>query len=484
MAVTQELSNNDKLFESIKKETTIIVNDVNALIDNEAATSVNEELYTIYNKSYIDNLPTCNCGNYKSKFREGKVCPKCNTICKEEKGSKPVIWIRAFNNMPFINVTFWSMVRYTIDRKFDVLRYLSDTSYNPTKKPEYIHGLVSIVGKRTYNNMLNNFIKIIEYIKNVSKFKRETQVIQALDDIINIWETKKIDIFSKHLPIHNKKLFVMEATNKGRFINLLVSTTVDVVNGWLLTNGEISENKMSNLTAKTISMLSESDRGIVKDYIAGKKKLLRKHIYGFRVPFSFRCTITSIPGPHEYDVIEIPYTVGVTAFEPMILNLLVNRYKMKFMEAQRFIYRHINIVSPLISEILDTLVEESPYKGIPISMQRNPTLMPGSILMVYGRFKKDDTKTVGVSKKIVSIGNGDYDGDQLNFSILMDNYIAERFKIYETHYNMVGYGAPFEKSGLITMQSPAYSLLSEWLKDGVNNMEEDNFWNKVNNASN
>ena len=154
------------------------------------------------------------------------------------------------------------------------------------------------------------------------------------------------------------------------------------------------------------------------------------------------------------------------------------------MEAQRFIYRHINIVSPLISEILDTLVEESPYKGIPISMQRNPTLMPGSILMVYGRFKKDDTKTVGVSKKIVSIGNGDYDGDQLNFSILMDNYIAERFKIYETHYNMVGYGAPFEKSGLITMQSPAYSLLSEWLKDGVNNMEEDNFWNKVNNASN
>lgn len=32
--------------------------------------------------------------------------------------------------------------------------------------------------------------------------------------------------------------------------------------------------------------------------------------------------------------------------------------------------------------------------------------------MVYGKFKKDTTKTVGVSKKIVSIGNGDYDGDK------------------------------------------------------------------------
>lgn len=371
MGITQIINNNDDLYKKVKKDSTIIVNDINALIDSGSANSVNEELYTIYNKSYVENLPTCNCGHFKSKFREGKVCPKCNTLCKEEKGSKPVIWIRAFNNMPFINTTFWSMVRYTIDRRFDVLRYLSDTSYNPSKKPEYIHGLVSIVGKRSYINMLNNFTKIIEYIKNVSKFKRDTHLIQTLDDIINIWVDKKKDIFSEHLPIHNKKLFVMEATNKGRFINLLVSTTIDVVNGWLLTNGELTDNKMSNLTAKTISMLSESDRGIVKDYIAGKKKLLRKHIFGFRVPLSFRATITSIPGPHEYDVVEIPYSIGVTAFEPMILNLLVNRYNMKFMEAQRYVYRHINVISPLISEILDTLVKESPYKGIPVMLQRN-----------------------------------------------------------------------------------------------------------------
>ena len=33
--------------------------------------------------------------------------------------------------------------------------------------------------------------------------------------------------------------------------------------------------------------------------------------------------------------------------------------------------------------------------------------MPGSILKVYGKFKKDTSKTLGVSKKIVSIGNGD-----------------------------------------------------------------------------
>lgn len=133
MGVTQIINNNDKLYDSVRKDSTIVVNDINALIDNTSSNAVNEELYTIYNKNYVENLPSCNCGNFKSKFREGKVCPLCKTVCKEEKGSKPVIWIRAFNNMPFINTTFWSMVRYSIDRKFDVLRYLSDTSYNPTK---------------------------------------------------------------------------------------------------------------------------------------------------------------------------------------------------------------------------------------------------------------------------------------------------------------------------------------------------------------
>ena len=410
MGVTQIINNNDKLYDSVKKDNTIVVNDINALIDNTSSNAVNEELYTIYNKNYVENLPSCNCGNFKSKFREGKVCPICKTVCKEEKGSKPVIWIRAFDNMPFINTTFWSMVRYSIDRKFDVLRYLSDTSYNPTKKPEYIHGLLSLVGKRSYPNMLKNFTKIIEYVKSVSKFKRDSHLLQTLNDIINIWETKREDIFSKHLPIHNKKLFVMEATNKGRFINLLVSTTIDVVNGWLLSHDNITENKMSNLTAKTISMLSESDRGIVKDYIAGKKKLLRKHIFGFRVPFSFRCTITSIPGPHKYDEVQIPYNIGVTAFEPMILNIMVKRFGMKYMEAQRHIYAHVNTVSPIISEALDIITAESPGGRIHLGLQRNPTLMPGSILKVYGKFKKDTTKTLGMSKKIVSIGNGDYDG--------------------------------------------------------------------------
>lgn len=61
--------------------------------------------------------------------------------------------------------------------------------------------------------------------------------------------------------------------------------------------------------------------------------------------------------------------------------------------------------------------------------------------------------------------------------LLIDNYVAERFKIYEAHYNIVGYNAPFETSGLMTMQSPANALLGEWLK--VVEEGNDDFWNEL-----
>lgn len=422
-AVTQFLVNHDKEYERYLKPTTIVVNDINGLIDVQGSDAINAELYTIYTNNYVDLLPSCNCGNYKSKFRQGKVCPKCNTICKEEDGATPIMWIKSFDGMPFINTAYWHMVRYTVDKKVDVLRWLSDTSYNPVKKPEFLMGLLSIVGKRSYKNLIANFEKVLIYLKNITKFRRKPEILKTFDDLLFMWKTKKEDIFSNYLPIQNKKLFVMENTNKGRFINLLVSTTVDVVNGWLLFDKQnYNENKSNNLTAKTLSALTESDSNIIKDYIAGKKKLLRKQIYGHRVPSSFRCTISCIPGKHEYDVVYLPYSIGVTAYTPVILNFLVNRYNMKYLEAVRYIYKHVNLYSDLIMEILDTMAKESPYGYLMIEAHRNPTLLPGSKLRLKAKFKDNPAdKTVSISKLIISIPNGDYDGDKNLSSYFFNN---------------------------------------------------------------
>lgn len=415
--ITQHIVNHDVEFEIYKKPTTIIVNDINGLIDTEASEHINNEIYTVYQKNFVDVLPSCNCGNYNKQYLEGKVCPKCGSVCKEEDGSSPVMWIRAFDNKPFINVTYWQMIRNVVDKKVDVLRYLSDTNYNPVKKPDFIYGLLGVMGgKRSYTNLLNNFEKILIYLKNIPKFRNKPLAQKMFNDFLWMWKNKKKDILSKYLPITNKKLFVMENTNKGKFINLLVSTTVDVVNGWLYFD-EISsnENKMNNLTAKTLSNLSLSTSSIIKDYLAGKKKLWRKQVYGHRVPISFRCTISTKCGKEQkYDVVDLPWSVGMTTYQFIVLNYLVNRYRFKYLDAVRYIYAHVNSYSDILREIFDTMCKESPGGYLWVEMHRNPTLLPGS----KGRFRaiiksNPDDKTVSVPMTVFNQFNADVDGSTI-----------------------------------------------------------------------
>ena len=162
IAITQFIVNHDADFEKYKRPGTIIVNDINGLIDSNATEAINNELYTIYKQNYVNVNPICNCGYFNSKYRENRVCPKCNTVCKNDDGSKPVLWIRALKDRPFINTVYWQMIRYAIDGKIDVLRWLSDSAYNPPKRPEFLPGLLSVIGgKRGYIHLLNNFAKVL-----------------------------------------------------------------------------------------------------------------------------------------------------------------------------------------------------------------------------------------------------------------------------------------------------------------------------------
>ena len=413
--ITQELVSHDEEFLIYKKPTTIIINDINGLIDTERAEHINNEIYTIYQKNFVDILPTCNCGYLSNrKHLEDKLCPKCNSICRIDDGSTPVMWIRAFEGLPFINITYWQMIKNVTDKKIDILRYLSDTNYNPVKKPDYIYGLLGVIGgKRSYRNLLNNFEKILIYLKQVPKFRKKPSIQNMFDDFIKMWREKRSSILSEYLPITNKKLFVMENTNKGRFINLLVHTTVDVVNGWLYFDDlKNKENKINNLTAKTLSNLSISATSIMKDYIAGKKKLFRKQIYGHRVPNSFRTTISTKCGKNQiYDVVELPWSVGMTAYTPIILNYLVNRYKFKYLDAVRYVYGHVNRYSDLLREVFDTMCREAPGGYLWVEMHRNPTLLPGSKGRLKALIKSNpDDKTTSVPMTIFNQFNADVDG--------------------------------------------------------------------------
>ena len=66
------------------------------------------------------------------------------------------------------------------------------------------------------------------------------------------------------------------------------------------------------------------------------------------------------------------------------------------------LYDAVNKYDPIIAEILDELIVESAYKGIPVMILRNPSLFQSSTLLMYiTEFKKDvQDRTVSLSQLV------------------------------------------------------------------------------------
>lgn len=443
----------------------ILLNDIN-FDKGDAVADINRLLYTVYNTTIIDTTPKCGCGAIHSSCRIGVFCHDCGTYCEEpNKNKDPLLWVGSINNIPFITPIFWGMLRRILDSKVDCLRWLSDSSYNPQKKPDFLpHMLTVIGGVRSYENLYKNIPKLIDYAKQIGKFKKDVDIVNQLDKLKFIWRNVKetrINYFS----IPNKNLFVMESNSKGRFINLAVTDMVDVVNYWIKkSSDELDNHSAGKATAKLLSSYCDFSSQVFDNFMAGKKKIVRKHVYGSRANLAHRNTIVCVPKVHDYEIIEIPWNIGLTTYRPLVLNKLIRR-GFKYKQASKMIIMSVDRYNPIIHEILEELVRESPEKGLPTIAQRNPTLLQGSIQKVFATFKTDPLdNTVSISKLIVSNGNGDYDGDQLNFTPCWDKLLADEFEPYAPHYNMTTINSPYDISGTVNMQGPANLVLSEYLK--------------------
>lgn len=67
----------------------------------------------------------------------------------------------------------------------------------------------------------------------------------------------------------------------------------------------------------------------------------------------------------------------------------------------------------------------------------------------------------------------DYDGDELNVSILLDNNMAEQFKTLQPFFNVPDIAKPYEISGNLGLLSPSTSIVANFLYDTVPSTRKD-----------
>lgn len=424
MAVGIELENFNDLFYRRTKREKVIVNDLNDSTKNQRDT-IEKLLYTRYESTdFLSNLPSCDCGKSEGQWLAdmGVVCSNCNThvINQLEQDLEPRVWMRAPKKVTaLINPNFWTMLTTRFKLKgFDVIQWYCDVTYRPPRAiPEELNQVIAITKKypRGYNNFIKKFDEIIAELLNLKVYRKSPQKkreeVDALPEMIRQYRDC---LFSDYLPLPNRALIVLEDTNLGTYSDSTLTVAVDAMFTMVNIDSELkglSERQQENRTVKTIVNLAKFYSELYAKRLAPKEGVFRKHVYGTRSHWSFRGVIQSLTDMHDYDEVHISWGIGIAVLRLHLTNKLL-RMAWTPTEIDKYLNEHAQKHSPLLERLFEELIEECPYKGIPIIFQRNPSLERGSAqAMFITKVKTEaDVPTVSMSILAVSGFNADFDG--------------------------------------------------------------------------
>lgn len=415
MAISHEFIDFKEMFSLLRKPP-IILNDLPS-DTKEAKAYINSVISSEFTNDMISLLPSCGCGMTKGEFNTGVTCDICHTevTSNVESDIEPLVWFRKPEGVvSLINPMVLMLLSKRFTKAgFSVLQWLCDTAYRPkTKAPKVLDKINELGLGRGYNNFVTNFDTILETLFTMKDLGYKPSVQDPLELLIH---SNRHKIFSDYIPLPNKSLFIIESNNTGIYIDDIIIRGVDTIGSLVSIDRDFHDQRprvKENRTAKALFRLVEfydkffSSAGI-------KEGLFRRHIFGTRTIYSFRCVATSITTEHNYDELELPWCVAVTVLRTHLVNKLL-KFGMSLNSIIGLIYGSIHKYNPLLHRMLLELIEESPEKGIPISLCRNPTLLSGSILRLrVTKIKTDPTdNTISVGILIARSLNLDFDGDE------------------------------------------------------------------------
>lgn len=433
MGIHLEVVNFNQLYHRSARNRPKIINDL-AEVTEEDKNSIDDLIYRKYQPTdLLSNIPTCECGAVVDGYNIGVTCKNCGTkvTSPDDQNLEPVIWMRVPEGISgLLNPDIYTMLsEHFYISGFDLIRYLADITYHPDAKiPPVVEQLMKADIKRGYNFFVDNFDRIMTTLFNTRPFFKKG-VKARLQTLI---EQNRKSVFSEYLPLPNRSLLVIEETHLGTFIDPIITDAVDAIRTIVsidspLTNYTIREK--SNRTIKAIIQLAMFYEKYKSVNLAKKEGIFRKHVFGTRAHWSFRAVISSLTEAHYYRELHIPWGVAMGVFRIHIKNKLFRR-GFSFKEATEFMNGHVQRFHPLLEEIFVELIKESPRGMIPCVLQRNPSLERGSAQTMFITRVKSNLNDVTVSMPILSVTgfNADFDGDQLNLTLLNDNDMAEEFE--------------------------------------------------------
>lgn len=386
----------------------------------------------------IPAIPTCLGGHIGGESRLGEKCPVCDTRVTNlvDRAVDQGVWIRPPEGVTgFIHPEIWNVLspRLTPLKSFSMMSWVCDPNYG-----EFIPAYAAVleeykrIHKRGLNYVLEHFDEVINFILSSKLCTKLT--LQDKADIQLFLLQNRSKVVQKYLPLPSSIFVVSEKTAMGTYADEKTPALLDAVYMVTSTYGSaiaLTARQRESHAARFISAVSAVYQNICTKFIGSKYGLVRRQLIGSRLHFTGRAVITSISDAHHYEELHVPWAFAVQILEPHLTGKLLRR-GFTVNEAMEFLEDHTLNWHPLMRELFDELIAESPplegfpegifedldsdptlLRGIPCLLQRNPSLTRLSAQCLRITRIKDDIEdfTISLSNMILVAYNADYDGD-------------------------------------------------------------------------
>lgn len=477
------ISNYDKMFENLTFEP-ILINKVVCYTENDRK-KLNKLLTTVYESDSISSIPRCECGELYGQYNIGITCPECGTPCKDAFDTEMTsrVWLQIFPGIKgFIAPPWWWRLnaKHTY-QGFNMIKWLTDPLYHPPvakiDKALLIEEYFGVANfKRDINYFHDNFDIIMELLtfnglKDNPQFPiRKSAYNKTNRARVELYEfimKNREKVFCQYLPVPDKALFVIESNDTGSYGDIHMEYAINAIKIVQHTQQDLNTLSFKSLCHRVVKVIDELttfyDKYLERNYYK-KKANFRQHVYGGRLHFTGRAVISSITAPHNYDELYVPWGFALHLFKLHVVSKLIKR-GYELYEINDLIRVASHRPHPVIREIFDELINEAPHKGIPVIFQRNPTLHRGSGQLLYITRIKDEIEdhTISISVLVITALNADFDGDELNVTLLLDQERWENFKNLEPHHNIMSATDPFEISDILKVQPQIVATTLNWM---------------------
>lgn len=360
------------------------------------------------------NRYRCKCGYTTQRFYHGLKCPVCGEKVEFKDDNFNMFgYICLKNPYYLIHPNLYMSIAFFIGER-DFMNIITPIN----KKDEDGHEIVDY--KRPKDepflgigilDFKDRFDEIMTYYLNKRPNKRDYyEDIMANRDKIFI---QSVPVFTLHLRPYRLDggVFHYEGTN-GDY-NMLAHLADKVNDDNIKMN---RKRKPKNQLLFDMQMYYKALYDKLTKIISGKKGSIRQ-LFGGRYNFTARSVIA--PDPNKrIDEVSLSYQCLCGLLQQRIINILHKTYFMKYNDAYKLLQESLAQPNKIIVQIIEGIIKAS-GRGIPILINRNPTIALGGILQMYCT-EIAVGFTMGIPLEILEGLAADFDGDTLNILLIIN----------------------------------------------------------------